>query len=257
MSLVVMAKAPCWRGWSWAGASAGTSPKAMTDTRASNATLTRFMNSSWLSLRSTQDAQKVQMRGGARRPHARRTLCTLSVRRRAPTKQMGLFQHPGWLSSEAAGDRVQIGHVAGRSAQHRRLRDSERGGRGLILGDLRHHGLAGAVERLAVVDDEFSRLAQTGEIAVDFRHHVARHPVPAWHRFFRVGPGVDEADDGAKTAGDVEDGFDSFHEIVRGANGGGGTGDERGLVHGLIGALVGTRAGPLQGRGDVFVMMPH
>src|SRR5215510_9994642 len=38
--------------------------------------------------------KKVQMRGGARRPHARRTLCTLSVRARAPTKQMGLFQQP-------------------------------------------------------------------------------------------------------------------------------------------------------------------
>src|SRR3989338_6900551 len=34
------------------------------------------------------------MRGGARRPHARRTRCTLSVRPRAPTKQMGLFQQP-------------------------------------------------------------------------------------------------------------------------------------------------------------------
>src|SRR5712692_2900305 len=38
--------------------------------------------------------KKVQMRGGARRPHARRTPCTLSVRPRAPTKQMGLFQQP-------------------------------------------------------------------------------------------------------------------------------------------------------------------
>src|SRR5213594_474330 len=38
--------------------------------------------------------KKVQMRGGARRPHARRSLSTLSVRPRAPTKQMGLFQHP-------------------------------------------------------------------------------------------------------------------------------------------------------------------
>ena len=34
--------------------------------------------------------KKVQMRGGARRPHARRTPCTLSVRPRAPTK----FQQP-------------------------------------------------------------------------------------------------------------------------------------------------------------------
>ena len=32
------------------------------------------------------------MQGGARGPHARRTRCTLSVRPRAPTKQMGLFQ---------------------------------------------------------------------------------------------------------------------------------------------------------------------
>src|SRR6266542_234555 len=36
--------------------------------------------------------KKVQMRGGARRPHARRTLCTLSVRPRAPTKQMAFFR---------------------------------------------------------------------------------------------------------------------------------------------------------------------
>jgi hypothetical protein len=48
---------------------------------------------------SYQDAEKtrrllktVQMRGGARRPHARRTPCTLRSRPRAPTKHMGLFQ---------------------------------------------------------------------------------------------------------------------------------------------------------------------
>src|SRR5687767_13810971 len=33
--------------------------------------------------------RRVQLRGGARWPHARRTLCTLRVRSRAPTKQMG------------------------------------------------------------------------------------------------------------------------------------------------------------------------
>ena len=33
--------------------------------------------------------RRVQLRGGARWPHARRTRCTLSVRSRAPTKQMG------------------------------------------------------------------------------------------------------------------------------------------------------------------------
>src|SRR5439155_4316869 len=36
--------------------------------------------------------RRVQLRGGARRPHARRTACTLSVRPRAPTKQMGPYQ---------------------------------------------------------------------------------------------------------------------------------------------------------------------
>src|SRR5437867_7850897 len=35
--------------------------------------------------------RRVQLQGGARRPHARRTLCTLSVRPRAPTPQMGPY----------------------------------------------------------------------------------------------------------------------------------------------------------------------
>src|SRR6266849_78429 len=34
------------------------------------------------------------MRGGARRPQVRRTLCTLNLRSRAPTKQMGLYEAP-------------------------------------------------------------------------------------------------------------------------------------------------------------------
>src|SRR5712692_11423775 len=44
--------------------------------------------------------KKVQMRGGARRPHARRTPCTLSVRPRAPTKQMGLWEQPASVAME-------------------------------------------------------------------------------------------------------------------------------------------------------------
>jgi acetolactate synthase-1/2/3 large subunit len=43
------------------------------------------------------------MRGGARRPHARRTPCTLSVRLRAPTKQLGLFQQPASDVATAPG----------------------------------------------------------------------------------------------------------------------------------------------------------
>src|SRR2546428_9085317 len=35
--------------------------------------------------------RRVQLQGGARGPHARRTSCTLSVRPRAPTKQMGPY----------------------------------------------------------------------------------------------------------------------------------------------------------------------
>src|SRR5919106_443863 len=38
--------------------------------------------------------RRVQMRGGARRPRARRTACTLSARPRAPTKQMGPYPQP-------------------------------------------------------------------------------------------------------------------------------------------------------------------
>src|SRR6185295_12051646 len=43
---------------------------------------------------SARAMRRVQLRGGARRPHARRTLCTLSVRSRAPTKQMGPYRRP-------------------------------------------------------------------------------------------------------------------------------------------------------------------
>ena len=43
---------------------------------------------------ASRSATRAQMRGGARWPHARRSLFTLSVRSRAPTKQMGLFQRP-------------------------------------------------------------------------------------------------------------------------------------------------------------------
>src|SRR6266478_7235752 len=56
------------------------------------------------------------MRGGAREPHARRTACTSSVRPRAPTKQMGLFQQPaerGDMRIEiiCTGDEVLTGKI--------------------------------------------------------------------------------------------------------------------------------------------------
>src|SRR5262249_55510330 len=65
------------------------------------------------------------------------------------------------------------------------------------------------------------------------------------------------ADDRAEPAGEVEDGFDPLHEIVWRADGGDGAGREGGFVHGLIRGTEGTRAGPLQGPSDVFVMMPQ
>ena len=45
----------------------------------------------------------VQVRGGARRPHARRSLSTLSVRPRAPTKQMGRYHRSSASSRRARG----------------------------------------------------------------------------------------------------------------------------------------------------------
>src|SRR6266849_1043201 len=52
----------------------------------------------WALIRSRWAPRRVQRRGGARRPHARRTPCTLSVRPRAPTKPMG--PHPLPLGAE-------------------------------------------------------------------------------------------------------------------------------------------------------------
>src|SRR4029077_6138267 len=49
--------------------------------------------------------KKVQLRGGARRQHARRTLCTLSVRPRAPTKQMGPYRRPSRRESRITAPR--------------------------------------------------------------------------------------------------------------------------------------------------------
>src|SRR6266508_2037144 len=57
------------------------------------------------------------MQGGARGPHARRTLCTLSVRPRAPTQQMGLFQQPASVLSQKLVDKAP-GGAGGPSTEH-------------------------------------------------------------------------------------------------------------------------------------------
>src|SRR2546422_4965489 len=64
------------------------------------------------------------MRGGAREPHARRTLCTLSVRPRALTKQMGLFSSLPGVSMHLTPreqDKLLI-FVAAEVARRRRAR---------------------------------------------------------------------------------------------------------------------------------------
>src|ERR1700756_2886226 len=48
--------------------------------------------------------------------------------------------------------------------------------------------LARALEHRAVLDHEFLRPAQAVDLAVDFRHHVARHHVPAAAGVFGAGP---------------------------------------------------------------------
>ena len=60
--------------------------------------------------------RRVQLRGGARWPHARRTLCTLSVRLRAPTKQMGPCRRSSRASRRSGSPvmRVRIHSCAGR-----------------------------------------------------------------------------------------------------------------------------------------------
>jgi hypothetical protein len=103
-------------------------------------------------------------------------------------------------------------------AQSRPPRNRERGDRSLVLGDLRHDRFLGAIEGPTVGGDEVLRLPQLGEISVDLRHDVASHHVPTSHRVFWVGPVVDEADDRAEAAADLEHGFDPGDQIVRGAD---------------------------------------
>src|SRR5262245_3938837 len=53
--------------------------------------------------------RRAQMRGGARRPRARRTLCTLSARPRAPTKQVGPSRQPALELDELGEHDVRHG----------------------------------------------------------------------------------------------------------------------------------------------------
>src|SRR5438105_13916604 len=132
---------------------------------------------------------------------------------------------------------IEIGDVAGGShvAEPRAARHRERGDRGFVLGDLRHDRLLRAVEDAPVGGDEVLRVTQAGEIAVDFRHDVTGHQVPAAHRVFRVGPVVHETYEGTEAAADLEQGFDPSDEIVRSADRRRGAFGTRGLVKSLVG----------------------
>src|SRR5438552_18364640 len=53
------------------------------------------------------------MRGGARRPQARRSPATLSLRSRAPTKQMGPYRRPALTDFPSLARDKELADVAG------------------------------------------------------------------------------------------------------------------------------------------------
>ena len=150
---------------------------------------------------------------------------------------------------------LQIGHISAGRGKMRGLGDGERGSRVLVLHDLCHDGLVAALEHAAVVDDELLRLAQAVEVAVDLRHDVTRHHVPAAEGVLRVRPVVHEPDDRAEAAADLQHGLDLGDQIVRRADGGGGPVGEGRLVDRLVRRRVRLQARPLQGAQDVLVVM--
>src|SRR5207247_6239306 len=169
--------------------------------------------------------RRVQLQGGARGPHARRTLCTLSVRPRAPTKQMGPY-HRSSLSSfaqaeaygilEPAGewavawapvaagveqhgvepggarahhvDRVEVADVEGRLGLHPRLRQAEPEDARVGLLDADDGGIDDEVE----IAGE-ARLLENGAYrAIGVRDHARDQPrgldAPEGGRRLRVRP---------------------------------------------------------------------
>src|SRR5438445_10995076 len=78
-----------------AGASSASKASTTAGGRATASPSSRaFPGSNALAVYTRRLLRRVQMRGGARRPQVRRTLCTLNLRPRAPTKQMGPYRQP-------------------------------------------------------------------------------------------------------------------------------------------------------------------
>src|ERR1700681_4140870 len=110
------------------------------------------------------------MRGGARQPHARRTPCTLSVRPRAPTKQMGLFPQPA--SASGTDGRALERHTAGTPHQVEREINQLGGAVGVRLGpDADEAGAQAALERAEPLPLQAIERV-TGRMRL--RDHVAR-----------------------------------------------------------------------------------
>src|SRR5437867_1723010 len=110
------------------------------------------------------------MRGGARRPHARRTPCTLSVRPRAPTKQMGPYRR----SREAAtGAPYRLERAAWRRGLVR-VAGIDEAGRGPLAGPVVAAAVVLRPDRVIDGVDDSKRLTreERSRLLVDIRRHA-------------------------------------------------------------------------------------
>src|SRR2546426_6708241 len=102
--------------------------------------------------------RRVQLQGGARRPHARRTPCTLSVRPRAPTPQMGPYHRSSLLDHHERIARVDgLSHLDADLSHPARDRRAELV---LHLHRLQHDEPVSGVHRLADLDLDVHDLAR-------------------------------------------------------------------------------------------------
>src|SRR6266581_8519318 len=102
--------------------------------------------------------RRVQLQGGARGPHARRTPCTLSVRPRAPTPQMGPYHRSSLLDHHERIARVDgLSHLDADLSHPARDRRAELV---LHLHRLQHDEPVSGVHRLADLDLDVHDLAR-------------------------------------------------------------------------------------------------
>ena len=123
--------------------------------------------------------KKVQMRGGAREPRARRTACTSSVRPRAPTKQMGLFHPP------ASSARTRRRRRRARAAWRARRRGASAPCRSWCTGRGARRG-TNCSARPMVAGDLLGRLDAVGRDVDDADQHVLAVEQPQQRRAARA-----------------------------------------------------------------------